>query len=186
MSSPSFLLATDSNHNLLQSLLESMNAIIEHQYISKCPTLYIPVCDIFLFKSILSEYFGAKLLFLLGINMTPQGFVSRSKLLGFKGAHLVKSVSNLVQGIQILSMLFYETRLDSKVRSARPLVSSTQLTYLSFTVLHPRKRTRRNRAPESTQEREYSRPWRLIREQKRFSRQHQKSFVEPFTSSRTQ
>lgn len=33
MSSPSFLLATDSNHNLLQSLLESMNAIIEHQYI---------------------------------------------------------------------------------------------------------------------------------------------------------
>ncbi|KAK7955052.1 Ubp5-interacting protein [Apiospora saccharicola] len=32
MSSPSFLLANDSNHDLLSSLLESMNAIIEHQY----------------------------------------------------------------------------------------------------------------------------------------------------------
>ncbi|KAK7965958.1 uncharacterized protein PG986_000235 [Apiospora aurea] len=32
MSSPSFLLANDSNHDLLRSLLESMNAIIEHQY----------------------------------------------------------------------------------------------------------------------------------------------------------
>ncbi|KAI1175509.1 high-temperature-induced dauer-formation protein-domain-containing protein [Nemania sp. FL0916] len=32
MSSPSFLLANDSNHILLNSLLESMNAIIEHQY----------------------------------------------------------------------------------------------------------------------------------------------------------
>ncbi|KAI0201275.1 high-temperature-induced dauer-formation protein-domain-containing protein [Astrocystis sublimbata] len=37
MSSPSFLLANDSNHNLLSSLLESMNAIIEHQY-EKNPT----------------------------------------------------------------------------------------------------------------------------------------------------
>jgi hypothetical protein len=35
MSSPSFLLANDSNHELLQALLESMNAIIEHQYLSK-------------------------------------------------------------------------------------------------------------------------------------------------------
>lgn len=35
MSSPGFLLANDSNHDLLRSLLESMNAIIEHQYISK-------------------------------------------------------------------------------------------------------------------------------------------------------
>lgn len=35
MSSPSFLLANDSNHTLLQSLLESMNAILEHQYKSK-------------------------------------------------------------------------------------------------------------------------------------------------------
>ncbi|PKS07941.1 hypothetical protein jhhlp_006553 [Lomentospora prolificans] len=32
MSSPSFLLANDSNHSLLRSLLEAMNAIIEHQY----------------------------------------------------------------------------------------------------------------------------------------------------------
>ncbi|KAH6666887.1 high-temperature-induced dauer-formation protein-domain-containing protein [Halenospora varia] len=32
MSSPGFLLSNDSNHDLLQSLLESMNAIIEHQY----------------------------------------------------------------------------------------------------------------------------------------------------------
>ncbi|KAI2643680.1 high-temperature-induced dauer-formation protein-domain-containing protein [Xylaria nigripes] len=32
MSSPSFLLANDSNHILLNSLMESMNAIIEHQY----------------------------------------------------------------------------------------------------------------------------------------------------------
>ncbi|KAI9047390.1 hypothetical protein LZ554_008836 [Drepanopeziza brunnea f. sp. 'monogermtubi'] len=33
MSSPSFLLANESNHDLLQSLLESMNAIIEHQFV---------------------------------------------------------------------------------------------------------------------------------------------------------
>lgn len=39
MSSPSFLLANEGNHNLLQSLLESMNAIIEHQFISECPHL---------------------------------------------------------------------------------------------------------------------------------------------------
>ncbi|RQM08614.1 hypothetical protein DH86_00000334, partial [Scytalidium sp. 3C] len=32
MSSPSFLLANEGNHNLLQALLESMNAILEHQY----------------------------------------------------------------------------------------------------------------------------------------------------------
>lgn len=35
MSSPSFLLANETNHDLLQSLLEAMNAIIEHQYTSK-------------------------------------------------------------------------------------------------------------------------------------------------------
>jgi hypothetical protein len=35
MSSPGFLLANESNHDLLRSLLESMNSIIEHQYISK-------------------------------------------------------------------------------------------------------------------------------------------------------
>ncbi|ERT01752.1 hypothetical protein HMPREF1624_00046 [Sporothrix schenckii ATCC 58251] len=38
MSSPSFLLANDSNHNLLCSLLEALNATIEHQY-SKNPQL---------------------------------------------------------------------------------------------------------------------------------------------------
>lgn len=32
MSSPSFLLANETNHVLLQSLLESINAVIEHQY----------------------------------------------------------------------------------------------------------------------------------------------------------
>lgn len=35
MSAPSFLLANESNHELLQSILESMNEIIEHQYSSK-------------------------------------------------------------------------------------------------------------------------------------------------------
>ena len=34
MSSPSFLLANETNYGLLQSLLESMNAILEHQYSS--------------------------------------------------------------------------------------------------------------------------------------------------------
>ncbi|KAF2403075.1 hypothetical protein EJ06DRAFT_573387 [Trichodelitschia bisporula] len=38
MSSPSFLLANETNHLLLQSLLEALNAIIEHQY-SKNPNL---------------------------------------------------------------------------------------------------------------------------------------------------
>lgn len=35
MSSPAFLLTNETNHLLLQSLLESMNAIIEHQYSGK-------------------------------------------------------------------------------------------------------------------------------------------------------
>lgn len=35
MSSPSFLLRNDTNHNLLRSLLESMNSILEHSYKSK-------------------------------------------------------------------------------------------------------------------------------------------------------
>lgn len=35
MSAPSFLLANETNYALLQSLLESMNAIVEHQYRSK-------------------------------------------------------------------------------------------------------------------------------------------------------
>lgn len=41
MSSPSFLLANDTNHTLLRSLLESMNSILEHQYKSelKCGTI---------------------------------------------------------------------------------------------------------------------------------------------------
>ena len=32
MSSPSFLLANDTNHDLLRSLLEAVNAVVEHQY----------------------------------------------------------------------------------------------------------------------------------------------------------
>jgi hypothetical protein len=35
MSSPSFLLANETNHTLLLSLLEVLNAIVEHQYSSK-------------------------------------------------------------------------------------------------------------------------------------------------------
>ena len=41
MSSPSFLLANDSNHELLESLLEAMNAIIEHQLPSKSILSYL-------------------------------------------------------------------------------------------------------------------------------------------------
>ena len=32
MSTPSFLLANETNHTLLHSLLEAMNSILEHQY----------------------------------------------------------------------------------------------------------------------------------------------------------
>ena len=39
MSAPSFLLANETNYALLQSLLESLNAIIEHQYPSKSAAL---------------------------------------------------------------------------------------------------------------------------------------------------
>jgi hypothetical protein len=42
MSSPSFLLANDSNHNLLHSLLESISAIIENKY-SKNPELVFAI-----------------------------------------------------------------------------------------------------------------------------------------------
>ncbi|KAI9777248.1 MAG: hypothetical protein M1839_008978 [Geoglossum umbratile] len=42
MSSPGFLLTNDKNHALLHSLLESMNAIIEHKY-SKNPTFVYAV-----------------------------------------------------------------------------------------------------------------------------------------------
>jgi hypothetical protein len=55
MSSPGFLLANDSNHALLQSLLESMNAIIEHQFISK-PKLPL---DLLLRIFLLLELYGS-------------------------------------------------------------------------------------------------------------------------------
>lgn len=61
MSSPGFLLANDSNHNLLQSLLESINAIIEHQYISQYPPFYIYILSLKIshhLESILNEYLG--------------------------------------------------------------------------------------------------------------------------------
>jgi hypothetical protein len=35
MSSPSFLLANETNHDLLRSLLEAINAVIEHRYQSR-------------------------------------------------------------------------------------------------------------------------------------------------------
>lgn len=40
MSTPNFLLANESNHTLLSSLLESMNAIIEHQYTDNAQFIY--------------------------------------------------------------------------------------------------------------------------------------------------
>lgn len=40
MSTPNFLLANESNHTLLSSLLESMNAIIEHQYADNAQFIY--------------------------------------------------------------------------------------------------------------------------------------------------
>ncbi|KAL1632627.1 hypothetical protein SLS56_003526 [Neofusicoccum ribis] len=40
MSSPSFLLANESNHSLLHSLLEALNAMIEHQYSSNPNLIY--------------------------------------------------------------------------------------------------------------------------------------------------
>ncbi|AEO56437.1 hypothetical protein MYCTH_65705 [Thermothelomyces thermophilus ATCC 42464] len=42
MSSPSFLLANETNHRLLRSLLEAINAIIEHQY-NKNPTFIFAI-----------------------------------------------------------------------------------------------------------------------------------------------
>ena len=43
MSSPSFLLANETNHALLCSLLESINAIVEHKFSSKycSPKLFV-------------------------------------------------------------------------------------------------------------------------------------------------
>jgi len=46
MSSPSFLLANENNHTLLQSLLEAVNAIIEHQYQRKHNCLFNSVADL--------------------------------------------------------------------------------------------------------------------------------------------
>ncbi|KAK0673985.1 high-temperature-induced dauer-formation protein-domain-containing protein [Cercophora samala] len=40
MSSPSFLLANDTNHSLLRSLLEAINSIIEHQYIQNAQLVF--------------------------------------------------------------------------------------------------------------------------------------------------
>ena len=40
MSAPSFLLANESNHTLLQSLLESISAIVEHRYTSNANLIY--------------------------------------------------------------------------------------------------------------------------------------------------
>jgi hypothetical protein len=40
MSTPSFLLANDSNHALLQSLLESINTVVEHQYTTNPNLVY--------------------------------------------------------------------------------------------------------------------------------------------------
>lgn len=41
MSSPSFLLANESNHRLLQSLLEAINTMIEHQYTTNANLIYV-------------------------------------------------------------------------------------------------------------------------------------------------
>ncbi|KIX09229.1 uncharacterized protein Z518_00308 [Rhinocladiella mackenziei CBS 650.93] len=40
MSTPSFLLANETNHSLLQALLESVNTMIEHQYTSNTNLIY--------------------------------------------------------------------------------------------------------------------------------------------------
>ena len=49
MSSPSFLLANENNHTLLQSLLEVLNAMVEHQYQRKvyfrCNCSYVLTCS---------------------------------------------------------------------------------------------------------------------------------------------
>ena len=57
MSSPSFLLANETNYLLLQSLLESMNAIVEHQYNSKYALpLESTRLELIRFKAIRSSY----------------------------------------------------------------------------------------------------------------------------------
>lgn len=46
MSSPSFLLAKETNHTLLFSLLKFINTVIEHQYSSKCYRVIPPVSNL--------------------------------------------------------------------------------------------------------------------------------------------
>lgn len=46
MSSPSFLFANENNHTLLQSLLEALNAIIEHQYQGKDFRPFLRLCKL--------------------------------------------------------------------------------------------------------------------------------------------
>jgi hypothetical protein len=97
MSSPGFLLYNDSNHDLLQSLLESMNAIIEHQFVRKFSdpsSIYIPGSWLQEFVSldsprlVPSEELGLSHS-LTELNMSAKGFVSRSKLdLSFYGFDL--------------------------------------------------------------------------------------------------
>ncbi|KAL9123947.1 MAG: hypothetical protein Q9217_006675, partial [Psora testacea] len=65
MSSPSFLLANETNHALLQSLLESINAIIEHQYTSK--------------SSLVARYFVSMLSLVLDNRIFLQGIFKYRK-----------------------------------------------------------------------------------------------------------
>ena len=60
MSSPGFLLVNESNHDLLRSLLESMNAIIEHQYISKFRPKFRCIINPFFYPKILRVLSTAK------------------------------------------------------------------------------------------------------------------------------
>jgi hypothetical protein len=88
MSSPGFLLYNDSNHDLLQSLLESMNAIIEHQFVRKFSRIFFYIYSLLLAPEFVSldsprlvpsEKLGLSHS-LTEINMLTKGFVSRSKL----------------------------------------------------------------------------------------------------------
>jgi hypothetical protein len=50
MSSPSFLLANESNHTLLASLLDFINIMLEHKFTGKLPT------RIFTFRPAVSDF----------------------------------------------------------------------------------------------------------------------------------
>jgi hypothetical protein len=50
MSSPSFLLANESNHTLLASLLDFINSMLEHKFTGKSPT------RIFSFRQPVSDF----------------------------------------------------------------------------------------------------------------------------------